>query len=116
MQIGNVWQYNTVSGSEYGSTIREAKADDKIWDYIQRHLTMSQGGKDCSLNAKWRLRITGIMAGGLELPYETQHTKHLFSFPAKVSADILPVFIHLQWRVASHSMGRIHAACTSDRP
>ena len=77
---------------------------------------MSQGGKDCSLNAKWRLRITGIMAGGLELPYEAQHTKHLFSFPAKISADILPVFIHLPWRVASHFMGRIHAACTSDRP
>jgi len=30
MQIGNVWQYNTVSGSEYGSTIREAKAADNI--------------------------------------------------------------------------------------
>ena len=77
---------------------------------------MSQGGKDCSPNANWRLRITGIMAGGLELTYEAQHAKHLFSFPAKISADILPVFIHLQWRVASHSMDRIHAACTSDRP
>ena len=77
---------------------------------------MSQGGKDCSLNAKRRLRITDIMAGGLELPYEVQHAKHLFSFPAKISADILLVFIHLQWRVASYFMGRIHAACTSDRP
>ena len=95
MQIGNVWQYNTVSGSEYGSTIREAKADDKILDYIRRHLTMSQAGKDCNLNAKWHLRIKGIMASGLELPNEAQHAKHLFSFPAKISADILPVFIHL---------------------
>ena len=77
---------------------------------------MSQGGKDCSLNAKRPLRITGIMEGGLELPYKAQHAKHLFSSPAKISADILPVFIHLQWRVASHFMGRIHAACTSGRP
>ena len=77
---------------------------------------MSQAGKDCSPNAKWRLRITGIIAGALELPYEAKHAKHLFSFPAKISADILPVFIHLKWRVASHFMGRIHAACTPDRP
>ena len=77
---------------------------------------MSQGGKDCSLNANWRLRITGIMADGPEIPHEAQHATHLFSSPAKISADILLVFIHLQWRVASHFMGRIHAACTSDRP